>query len=167
MPVVPGDVFPLGDNQITCTASDGAGNLAVGSFTVTVRDTTAPALTVPAATTITDCSSPDIGTAKATDAASLSLGITSDEPATFLLGTTVVTYTARDARGNVTSGTQRVTAVLRDDSSCCPAGTTHHHRNERGRRAHREARARLHPRPRRQRRHQWWRRRRHHQRRRR
>jgi hypothetical protein len=123
VPIVPGDVFPLGDNQVICTASDGADNLGVGSFTVTVRDTTAPALTVPAATTITGCSSPDIGTATATDAASLPVSITSDKPATFLLGTTLVTYTARDARGNVTSGRQRVTAVLRDDPSCCPAGT--------------------------------------------
>ena len=37
-----GNVFPPGDTTVTCTATDKAANKANGSFTVTVRDTTAP-----------------------------------------------------------------------------------------------------------------------------
>ncbi len=39
----PGSVFPLGMTTVTVTARDAAGNAATGTFTVTVRDTTAPA----------------------------------------------------------------------------------------------------------------------------
>src|SRR5213079_1089265 len=42
-----GVTFHLGDNTVTCTATDGAGNQATSTFTVTVTDTTAPMLTVP------------------------------------------------------------------------------------------------------------------------
>ncbi len=42
-----GTVFPLGTTTVTCSAKDAAGNLGDSSFTVTVQDTTAPALTVP------------------------------------------------------------------------------------------------------------------------
>lgn len=37
-----GSTFPLGTTTVTATATDAAGNTASGSFTVTVRDTTAP-----------------------------------------------------------------------------------------------------------------------------
>jgi hypothetical protein len=37
-----GDVFPLGTHLVTAKATDAAGNFATESFTITVRDTTAP-----------------------------------------------------------------------------------------------------------------------------
>ncbi len=40
------DVFPLGTTEVTCSATDLAGNTAEASFDVTVEDTTAPVLTV-------------------------------------------------------------------------------------------------------------------------
>ena len=43
--------FPLGTTIVECSASDAAGNAAAGSFPVHVRDTTAPALDLPAALT--------------------------------------------------------------------------------------------------------------------
>ena len=39
-----GTTFPIGTTTVTASASDTAGNTATGSFTVTVRDSTAPAL---------------------------------------------------------------------------------------------------------------------------
>lgn len=42
-----GDTFPLETATVNCSATDAAGNISRGSFTVTVRDTTAPALTLP------------------------------------------------------------------------------------------------------------------------
>ena len=32
-----GSVFPLGDTIVTCTATDGAGNIGTASFTITVH----------------------------------------------------------------------------------------------------------------------------------
>jgi hypothetical protein len=40
-----GAVFPLGDTLVSCSVSDAAGNVATGSFRVTVRDTTPPVIT--------------------------------------------------------------------------------------------------------------------------
>lgn len=40
-----GSTFPLGTTTVTCTATDAANNSSSGSFTVTVQDTTAPAVT--------------------------------------------------------------------------------------------------------------------------
>ena len=119
-----GALFPIAVTTVTCRATDSKGVTTTATFTVTVSDTRGPVLTVPPDLTVTSCAAPSIGTATATDTVSPPVTITNNKPATYPLGTTVVTYTARDARGNVTTGTQRVTAVLGDDQSCCPAGTT-------------------------------------------
>jgi len=42
-----GATFPLGNTTVTVTAQDAANNVGTAAFTVTVRDTTAPALTLP------------------------------------------------------------------------------------------------------------------------
>ena len=42
-----GSLFPLGTTSVECAAQDAAGNAGTDSFNVTVRDTTAPALTLP------------------------------------------------------------------------------------------------------------------------
>ena len=48
-----GASFPLAATTVSCTASDAAGNLATGSFKVTVQDTTAPSLSgVPGTITV-------------------------------------------------------------------------------------------------------------------
>jgi hypothetical protein len=121
-----GSLFPLGDTAVTCTAAPGTPNEASGTFMIKVeRDTTPPVLTLsgPASVTITDCATPDLGAATATDAEGSFVTVSSDRPKTFPLGTTIVTYTARDASGNASTKAQTVTAVLGDDPSCCPAGT--------------------------------------------
>jgi hypothetical protein len=117
-----GSRFPPGTTTVTCSARDSSGNGTTKTFTVTVADTVPPAITVPPDITISVCTNAAIGTASATDLVG-PVTITSNKPATFPLGTTTVTWTARDGAGNVATGTQRVTAVLGDDASCCPAGT--------------------------------------------
>jgi hypothetical protein len=42
-----GEVFPITETVITCTAQDSAGNSAEDYFTISVEDTTAPAMTLP------------------------------------------------------------------------------------------------------------------------
>jgi len=104
--------FPLGSTTVTYTATDGNGLTTTATQTVTVVDTTAPVLTVPADVSVEAnavMSTVAIGNATATDI--FAVTITSDAPATYALGTTVVTWTATDANGNATSGTQNVTVV--------------------------------------------------------
>jgi len=88
--------FPVGTTIVTWTATDAAGNSASATQNVTVNDSTDPIITVA------------IGTATATDFVGIST-ITSDAPATFPVGTTIVTWTATDAAGNSASATQNVT----------------------------------------------------------
>jgi len=103
--------YPLGTTTVTFTAKDGAGNTATASTTVTIVDTTAPALTVPAAATIeaTAKLTPyTLPAATATDKVG-PVTITNDAPATFPLGTTTVTFTAKHGAGNSTSKSTSVT----------------------------------------------------------
>ncbi len=104
--------FPLGTTVVNWTATDANGNVSTGTQNVTITDTTAPVLTVPAAVNVEANavnSTVSIGTATATDI--FAVTVTSNAPATYPLGTTVVTWTATDANGNVTTGTQSVTVV--------------------------------------------------------
>lgn len=109
-----GAVFPLGSTTVNCSATDAAGNLANGSFTIDVVDTTAPevgsvsdvafeatgALTVvtwvdPTATDVVDAGVP------VTCAPGSGTG--------FAVGVTAVTCTATDAAGNTGSSSFSVT----------------------------------------------------------
>jgi hypothetical protein len=112
-----GSTFLLGETVVTCTAADAAGNTSNGSFTVTVQDTTAPALTVPAA--ITESTTSPSGrvisfTTTATDAvtASPTVNCTPASGSTFPVGDTVVTCAAADAAGNVATGIFTVTVTM-------------------------------------------------------
>jgi hypothetical protein len=112
-----GSTFALGGNTVTCTAVDAAGNSASDTFTVTVVDTTPPALTVtaPAATEATSAvgAAVSFGPFSASDAVSGSIPA-SCSPAsgtTFALGDTTVTCSAADAAGNSSSASFTVTVV--------------------------------------------------------
>ncbi len=109
-----GSTFALGTNTVTVTATDAAGNQSTGTFTITVRDTTAPALAIPVNQVLEATSAAGAVanyTATATDAVTASPAIAySIAPgSTFALGTTTVTVTATDAAGNVSTGSFTVT----------------------------------------------------------
>ncbi|HVE69765.1 MAG TPA: HYR domain-containing protein [Thermoanaerobaculia bacterium] len=96
-----GHTFPLGETTVQC------GN--AGSFKVTVVDTTAPALLLPAEIVSSD---PVVSyTASAQDLVDGSVAITCNPPSgsTFAVGTTVVTCSASDTRGNGSNGSFNVT----------------------------------------------------------
>jgi hypothetical protein len=97
------------------TATDAAGNTAEGDFVVTVADTTAPILSMPADLKVEATSAAGAVVtfaAQAKDAVSTPTITYSKQPGTtFALGTTVVTVTATDAAGNVTTKTFKVTVV--------------------------------------------------------
>ena len=108
--VVSGSSFTLGEALVTCTATDASNNTATGTFTVKVQDTTAPVLTVPADKTV-EATGPqtvvELGQATADDSCT-PVAITNNAPATFPVGTTVVTWTATDANGNTSTNDQRI-----------------------------------------------------------
>jgi hypothetical protein len=120
-----GTILPLApqSNTVTWSATDGADNVGQATQQVTVNDKTRPKFSsVPKDVTISTCVNANIGKATATDDCGF-VKITSDAPAKFPLGTTVVTWTVNDGAGNFDTATQRVTAILGDSASCCPSGT--------------------------------------------
>ena len=117
-----GSTFPVGTTPpgatvvtaVNCTATDQADNSTSGSFTVTVQDTTPPALTIPAPITV-ECNAAGgvptsdaeiqawLASPSATDIVDPSPTITDNAPGFCNLGVTTVTFTATDAVGNDTS----------------------------------------------------------------
>lgn len=117
-----GSEFPLGTTTVTITATDTAGHQATSTFTVTVKDTTPPALQAPNivlnsgigtcganvtfAATATDCSAATlVYSLNPTFVPALGTG------ASFPLGTTTVYVKATDAAGNASSTSFTVTVV--------------------------------------------------------
>jgi len=117
-----GNFFPVGTTIITYTANDGHGNTATATQTVTVTDTTPPTITAPPAVNVTtgagatSCgtviSDATLGTATANDYCSVTI-TRSGVPAGnfFPVGTTTITYTAKDGSGNTATATQTVTVT--------------------------------------------------------
>jgi X-Pro dipeptidyl-peptidase len=112
-----GASFALGTTTVQCQATDAAGNTSpTGSFTVTVQDTTGPALQLPAAI---------VREATAPSGASVTYAATADDlvdgasvvdcapssGSTFARGTTTVRCEATDAAHNRSTGSFAVTVV--------------------------------------------------------
>ena len=111
-----GSVFPLGATSVTATATDAAGNAGSASFTVTVVDTTAPVITVPADIIVAADGPSGASVTFATSASDLVSGMVaavSSPPSgsLFPLGVTTVTTTATDDAGNSASRTFTVTVT--------------------------------------------------------
>ena len=115
-----GSVFPIGTSQVTCTASDGAGNAGTSSFSISVQDAEAPVVTVPASRTV-EANGPNgaivnYETPTAIDLVDGPLApnlITCSKPSgsVFPLGTTMVTCSATDDGGRTGSAAFTITVV--------------------------------------------------------
>jgi hypothetical protein len=107
--------YPLGTTPVTHQATDGAGLGASCSNTVTVVDTKAPVITCPATVTA-ECNAPSsatgvsAGSATATELCTTAT-ITNPASATYPLGTSSATHTAKDEAGNSASCTNSVVVV--------------------------------------------------------
>ena len=113
-----GATFPLGTTTVACTVTDGGGLTDSGSFHVTVVDTTAPvmaniadfAVTTndPTGTTV------DYGHVSVVEAVDPSPSVVClpTSGSTFPIGTTTITCTARDASGNHSTMSFRITVSL-------------------------------------------------------
>jgi hypothetical protein len=117
----PGDEFPAGVTTVTYRAEDPSGNFATASFTVTVVDSTAPALhdvpadlvvgTAPGATTCAALATWTPPTATDNCPGTVTLDADHHPGDEFPAGTTTVTYTATDAGGNQITASFTVTVV--------------------------------------------------------
>ena len=115
-----GTLFPLGTTKVICSATDKAGNIGDSSFTITVEDTTAPAVTVPG--NITKEATSAAGAiasfdASASDNVDGSVTTTCDPAtgSTFALGSTTVICSATDAAGN--TGTDSFKVLVQDTTA--------------------------------------------------
>jgi gliding motility-associated-like protein len=112
--------FPVGTTTVTYTAKDAAGNEVSASFDVTVNDTEVPAITAPGDLTVsadaTACSASGVNLGNPASADNCSVAsVTNNAPAVFPMGSTTVTWTAKDANGNTATDVQIVTVV--DDTA--------------------------------------------------
>ncbi|MGH9909188.1 MAG: HYR domain-containing protein, partial [Nitrososphaerales archaeon] len=106
--------FTLGETIVTWNATDIEGYWSVATQKITVVDTTAPTLILPADVTV-EASSPNhnvvsIGEATAQDVIGIS-SIVNNAPSDFAFSKTVVTWTAVDTSGNSVSANQTITIV--------------------------------------------------------
>jgi len=122
-----GSTFPLGTTVVSCRASDDAGNVAAGMFAITVRDTTAPALMLPAnivaeATSAAGAAVPFTGSANDLADGAVTVSCTPGAGSTIPLGTTTVNCAASDRAGNTSTG--HFTVLVRDTTppvvACTP-----------------------------------------------
>jgi hypothetical protein len=112
-----GSTFAIATALVQCSSTDAHSNTANGSFSVTVRDTTPPAITVPADITAEATSSSGAAvsfTVSATDIVDGNRPVTCTKASgsTFPLGTTTVDCTASDTRSN--SATTSFHVTVRD-----------------------------------------------------
>jgi len=105
-----------GANTVTLTVEDAAGNSDSCTATVTVVDNTPPSIACPADVTVNadeNCQATDVdlGTPVVSDNCDPNPAVSSDAPASFLLGTTAVTWMATDDDGNRSTCTQKVMVI--------------------------------------------------------
>jgi len=108
------DVFALGETTVTWNATDSSGNSASATQLVTIVDTTEPTLIVPKDITseaigITG-TIVSLGEVTVEDISGIS-AISNDSPESFDMGTTIVTWAARDNYGNIAVAEQSVSVV--------------------------------------------------------
>ncbi len=120
--------FPLGTTTVTWTATDGGGNTATDTQTVTVVDVTAPVITVTGANPYTvEChtSFTDPG-ATAADACDSSVPVNASGSVDVNTpGTYTINYTATDDSGNTSTASRTVNVVdTTPPVMSCPANIT-------------------------------------------
>lgn len=108
-----GNDFPVGQTTLGYEARDASGNTTTASQVVTVLDGTQPSILAPPDVTIVAAAIPlpavdvNLGTPVTSDNCAV-VTVTNDAPTSYPLGTTLVTWTARDAAGNEGTATQSV-----------------------------------------------------------
>src|SRR3989449_5754990 len=125
-----GSTFPLGTTRVECTATDSHANAVTATFTITIRDTTPPIVTVPSPFSV-EATGPTGAVVTFSSAAldivdgSMAVSCAPTSGSTFSLGTTAVTCTATDSAGNTGASTCEVSGVdTTPPGLSLPAGIT-------------------------------------------
>ena len=112
-----GNTFPLGTTTVDCSAKDKSGNEVAGSFKVTVKDTGAPRLNLPADMTVyaTGNSAANVNySVSASDLIDGNVAVQcSPGPGSFKVGTTTVACSAADKANNVANGSFKVNVIYK------------------------------------------------------
>jgi hypothetical protein len=105
-----GSTFPIGTTAVNCSATDGSGNTAHGSFTVTVKDSIGPTFTAVPANRQVEANGPsgsivNYTVPTANDAVDGPQLVSCNPPSgsTFPLGMTTVTCSASDSHGSTST----------------------------------------------------------------
>src|SRR5262249_21102894 len=122
-----GSPFAIATTTVSCIASDAAGNQTTGSFTVTVRDTTPPVLSLPLGFDLAATSS--AGAVATFPVSAQDLVDAAPPPLcdhhsgdTYSLGSTTVTCSVSDAHGNSASGSFTIRVRRGDHGGLRPGG---------------------------------------------
>jgi len=129
------DTYPVGTTTVTFTATDAASNTGTCSFTVTINDTEAPAITCPAdITQANDAGNCDaavnVGIPNSADNCPTVTNIndfnsTTDATDTYPVGTTTVTFTATDGNSNTATCSFDITVTDSEvPTITCPTDIT-------------------------------------------
>ncbi|HTF16542.1 MAG TPA: HYR domain-containing protein [Chryseolinea sp.] len=128
----PGSTFPLGTTQVTYTAKNTANLTATCTFSVTVTDITPPTVKTPTPGVTVNAGGDCKATASwaapqfADNCSVISITSTHAPGAVFPMGVTTVTYTAKDAAGNI--ATSPFTVTVKDmtppTTTNCPPDIT-------------------------------------------
>ncbi|WP_459910355.1 HYR domain-containing protein [Desulfotomaculum defluvii] len=106
-----GEFFDVGTTTVTCIANDLAGNIASCTFTITVQDIVPPQISCPEDITVFSDTptTVDYPNPFVLDNCGFSFSCTPPPGSIFPLGTTIVTCTATDDSGNISSCTFAIT----------------------------------------------------------
>jgi hypothetical protein len=119
---VSGSLFPLGGTTVTCTATDTHGNSGTAAFTISVDDTTPPAIYLPTAASIVAKSALGIASSdpvaqayfqavRVLDMIDPHPVVTYESASQLSIGPNLVTFRARDAGGNESVKTATLTVL--------------------------------------------------------
>lgn len=120
-----GSLFPIGATEVDCSASDPRGNTGHATFTIEVRDTTAPVVTVPANISVIANSAAGRAVSFATSGSdlvdgSVNVSCSQSSGTVFAPGESVVRCTAKDAAGNNSAAGSFTVNVRFSDSGVVP-----------------------------------------------